>query len=232
MSVRRQPVEGAIGHKHFRFEGSFCPSGAGVVASTTSGAIRGSHFAASHSGTTGIYRLTLKDGLGDTLPFVRLIRAQAQFQAENAYARPTRVEIGAVSESAGTIDLKVYDEALPLEGSATYDPGNLLDGAGATTTVTVTGAALGDFVEVSFSLDLQGITLTGYVSAADTVSVRFQNESGGALDLASGTLRARVKPQSNGAKALRNVTASGVLRRINFELTVATEDIPGDGASG
>jgi len=81
-----------------------------------------------------------------------------------------------------------------LSGSATYDPPSLNDGDGATTTVTVTGAALGDLVEcVSFSLDLQGITVTGYVSAANTVSVRFQNESGGTLDLGSGTLRARVR---------------------------------------
>jgi hypothetical protein len=60
----------------------------------------------------------------------------------------------------------------------------------------VTGAALGDFAEASFSLDLQGITLTAWVSAANTVSVRFQNESGGVLDLASGTLRARVRQAS------------------------------------
>jgi len=78
-------------------------------------------------------------------------------------------------------------------GSATYDPANLLDGAGATTTVTVTGARLGDYAEASFSLDLQGITVTAWVSANDTVSVRFQNETGGAIDLASGTLRARVR---------------------------------------
>ena len=83
--------------------------------------------------------------------------------------------------------------ATALSGSATYDPPNLADGAGATTTVTVTGAALGDFARASFSLDLQGITLTAWVSAADTVSVRFQNESGGAIDLASGTLRAKVE---------------------------------------
>lgn len=75
-------------------------------------------------------------------------------------------------------------------GSATFNPSNLADGAGETTTVTVTDAALGDFAEASFSLDLQGITLTAWVSAANTVSVRFQNESGGPLDLASGTLKA------------------------------------------
>lgn len=80
-----------------------------------------------------------------------------------------------------------------LSGSATFNPASLADGAGTTTTVTVTGAALGDFAEASFSLDLQGITVTAWVSAANTVSVRFQNETGGTLDLASGTLRARVR---------------------------------------
>jgi hypothetical protein len=82
--------------------------------------------------------------------------------------------------------------AAPLTGTAVYDPPNLADGAGVTTTVTVTGALLGDFAQAGFSLDLQGITVTAWVSAANTVSVRFQNESGGAIDLASGTLKARV----------------------------------------
>ncbi len=83
----------------------------------------------------------------------------------------------------------------PINGSATYDPPSLADGAGATTTVAVTGAALGDFAEASFSLDTQGVSVTAWVSAANTVSVRFQNESGGVIDLASGTLRARVRKQ-------------------------------------
>lgn len=84
-----------------------------------------------------------------------------------------------------------------LSGSATFDPPSLASGAGATTTLTVTGAALGDEVtSVSFSLDLQGITVTAWVSAANTVSVRFQNGTAGVLDLASGTLRARVRSAS------------------------------------
>jgi len=79
-----------------------------------------------------------------------------------------------------------------FSASTTYDPPNLTAGTGATTTVALTGAAIGDYVLPSFSLDLQGITLTGYVSAAGTVSVRFQNGTAGAIDLASGTLKVKV----------------------------------------
>jgi hypothetical protein len=80
-----------------------------------------------------------------------------------------------------------------LRGSATYDAASLIDAAGATGTVTVTGAALGDLViGVSFGVDLQGITCTAYVSAANTVSFRLQNESGGTIDLASTTVRVLV----------------------------------------
>lgn len=79
-----------------------------------------------------------------------------------------------------------------LTGSATFNPTNLADGAGETTTVPVTGAAPGERAFATFSNDLSGITLSAWVSSGDTVSVRFQNESGGTIDLASGTLRAYV----------------------------------------
>jgi len=96
-----------------------------------------------------------------------------------------------------------------LTGSATYDAASLVDAAGATTTVTVTGAALGDLVVgVSFGVDLQGITVTAYVSAANTVSVRLQNETGGTLDLASTTIRVVVAPYGSFvAPAALNLTA-------------------------
>ena len=103
---------------------------------------------------------------------------------------------GAVMGEAQTLHAEMagyLGQAFGMFGSKTYDPGSLADGAGETTTVTVTGAALGDFALASFSLDLQGIILSAWVSAADTVSVRFQNESGDTLDLASGTLRAWVR---------------------------------------
>jgi hypothetical protein len=76
-------------------------------------------------------------------------------------------------------------------GSATFDPASMVDGSGQTTSVTVAGANVGDFAEAAFSNALQGITVTAWVSAANTVQVRFQNESGATVDLASGTLWAR-----------------------------------------
>lgn len=86
---------------------------------------------------------------------------------------------------------------ITLTASTTYDPPSLVDGAGTTTTVTVTGAALGDSVSgVSFSLDIQGVILTAWVSATNTVSVRFQNETGSTVDLASGTLKVSVSKLS------------------------------------
>lgn len=97
--------------------------------------------------------------------------------------------------SVPTTDLDGNVVGIDLSASSAYDPPSLADGVGTTTTVAVAGAVLGDFALVSFSLDLQGITVTAYVSAAATVSVRFQNESGGTLDLAAGTLRVKVIKQ-------------------------------------
>lgn len=66
---------------------------------------------------------------------------------------------------------------------------SLADGAGSSTTITVNGVALGDVVlGVAFGVDLSGMTVTAYVSAANTVTVRAQNESAGAVDLASTTV--------------------------------------------
>jgi len=78
-----------------------------------------------------------------------------------------------------------------LSGSAAYDPPSIAAGAQASTTVAVPTAALGDFVQATFSLDLQGIELVAYVSAADTVTALFKNGTAAALDLASGTISVR-----------------------------------------
>jgi hypothetical protein len=73
---------------------------------------------------------------------------------------------------------------------ATLDAGSLVDGAGETDDITIPGVALGDIVlGASLGVDLVGLTVTGYVSAANTVKFRIQNESGSSADLASSTLR-------------------------------------------
>jgi len=82
--------------------------------------------------------------------------------------------------------------ALILNGSKSYNPPNISNNARDSTTVTVTGAVLGDFALASFSLDAQGIVISSYVSAADTVTVIFQNHTGSPVDLGAGTLRAKV----------------------------------------
>ena len=97
-----------------------------------------------------------------------------------------------------------------LFGSATVDVASLVDAAGATSSgITVTGAALGDFVLFSHGVDLAGISATAYVQAADTVEVRFQNESGGTLDLASTTTRVVVIPRANLAEAFNGTVLQG-----------------------
>lgn len=88
-----------------------------------------------------------------------------------------------------TSSITTYKRGTLLTGAATYNPASLPDGDGVTTTVTVTGVALGDYVENStFTQDLQGVTMSAWISATDTVSVRFQNETGGVVDIASGSI--------------------------------------------
>ena len=78
--------------------------------------------------------------------------------------------------------------------SVTWDPANILSNAAASVEVTVPGAVLGDFALASFSLDVADLTLTADVTAANTVTVVLANDSGGAVNLGSGTLRVKVVP--------------------------------------
>lgn len=83
-------------------------------------------------------------------------------------------------------------DTLSFQNSVTWDPASIANGASATTTVTVTNAVVGDFVVAAFSNSLSGLTLTGYVSATNTVTAVLSNTTGGAVDLASGTLTCKV----------------------------------------
>lgn len=82
-----------------------------------------------------------------------------------------------------------------LEETQTWNPGNLVDGSFLAVDVTVTGAALGDFAIASFSLDIVDLQINAAVTAAKTVTVTLYNQTGVAINLASGTLRVRVLKQ-------------------------------------
>jgi hypothetical protein len=97
--------------------------------------------------------------------------------------------------------LKEWWELLPklqtfLIGSETKDFGSIADGNEETEEITVTGAALGDFVLASMSIDVTDLTITASVTAANTVTVVVGNFTGGAIDLGSGTLTVKVFPKS------------------------------------
>jgi hypothetical protein len=87
---------------------------------------------------------------------------------------------------------------IKARATATVDVASLVDAAGATQSITCTGAALGDFVLVSHSLDVQDITVTAYVQSANTVEVRFQNEGAATVDLGSGTVTVLVIDKDSG----------------------------------
>lgn len=79
-----------------------------------------------------------------------------------------------------------------LNGTATIDPASIAAGATATASITVTSAALGDYVIIAPPYSLQGLVATAYVSAADTVTAVLYNPTAAAIDLASGSWKAKV----------------------------------------
>jgi len=76
--------------------------------------------------------------------------------------------------------------------SATWSPGSVPAGGKASTTVTVPGAAMGDFVNRSFDKDLQELQLTADVVSTNLVEVVLGNLTGAAVVMPSGTLRVLV----------------------------------------
>ena len=80
-----------------------------------------------------------------------------------------------------------------IEGELIYNPPSIAASSSITTTISLTGANLGDFASCSFSLSLTGIVATAYVSASDVITIVLFNPTASAIDLASGTLKTRVQ---------------------------------------
>lgn len=72
--------------------------------------------------------------------------------------------------------------------TSSWDVGSIASASKASTTITVSGAALGDFCLVSSSLDVQDLVLDAQVTAANTVTVVLANNTGSALDIGTPTI--------------------------------------------
>jgi hypothetical protein len=156
---------------------------------TATGAVSGSDITASGKVLVGTTRQVVS-GTGSPESSVTAPMGSLYLRTDGASDTTLYVK---TSGSGNTGWQAVYTNVLTT--STTWDVGSLADGAGETKSgITVTGAALGDFVDASLSVDIQGMILTAWVSSANTVAARIQNETGsGPIDLASATLRIRVR---------------------------------------
>lgn len=93
--------------------------------------------------------------------------------------------------TAGSLNLGGATVTDILSASFTWDPGTISAGAVATTTVAVTGAAVGDVVTLAevWRATRQDCVMFAYVSAADTVTVGIYNPTGGNINMTSRTGR-------------------------------------------
>jgi hypothetical protein len=101
-------------------------------------------------------------------------------------------ELFAKFQDGSVVPIALEGQSANLVGSTTWDPGSVAKNDVVEKEVTVTGAALGDFVIASFSLDLAGLDISAYVGAANRVDVILHNGTAGAVDLGSGTLKVLV----------------------------------------
>ena len=78
-----------------------------------------------------------------------------------------------------------------ISATTTWDPASLADGASETkSSITMTGVTVGDVVTAALTTIIASTwRVQACVTAADTVAVTITNNTGGTVDLASGTLR-------------------------------------------
>lgn len=130
--------------------------------------------------------LTIEGGTGTSSGGAVIIRTAATTtQTERARFSSAGVTIGASGTAIASV----------ISATGTLDFPSTNAHSASALTITVTGAAVGDVVALGIPTEAIGTNgvFFGYVSAADTVTVRFCNtDSGPAVDPASGTFRATV----------------------------------------
>lgn len=151
------------------------------------------------TGNGRIY-MTVKDSDGTTLLWNANAFAGVTSPSKISIAFESAIiesEKNLTVEFASFINCKLYSVRGYVPSSlrgrrAVFDPSNLVSGTSESTTVTVTGARVGDVAFAGFGLDLQGVSLSAYVSADDTVTATFSNNTGVDVNLGSSYINAFV----------------------------------------
>lgn len=82
-----------------------------------------------------------------------------------------------------------------LVETTTFDPSSLSDGDAASTTVSISDAGTGGVaVATHDSLGSNDVVVSAHVQSSGTVRVVLVNQTGGSLDIGSGTIRVMVIP--------------------------------------
>lgn len=69
--------------------------------------------------------------------------------------------------------------------TVSVNPASMLTTADSSVAVTVAGASVGDLVLCAPAIDMQEVSYSAYVSAANTVEIVFYNAAAGTIDLAA-----------------------------------------------
>lgn len=111
-----------------------------------------------------------------------------------AFIQGQTANITATATNCHFINVTNTDSILQISGTAkvAYDPPSLENGVQQSTTVTVTGAKLGDNVNVSFDKPLSGTRMWGEVTSSGVVTVYHRNDTGATVDIPSGILSVKL----------------------------------------
>lgn len=106
---------------------------------------------------------------------------------------------GVVVSKPASVPGLIFKDCLgytPLVATQAWTPGAIANLGQAFVAVPVAGAELGDFVEVSASIDLGGTTLKGYVSGSNGTIVVCNNFTGATVTLGAMTIRVKVEKRT------------------------------------
>lgn len=128
---------------------------------------------------------TLSIGTGGLSGSTTAITIGAAAGTASVALQGTVTSSGSVAIGGGSFIAKT------ITTTTTWDPASLADGASETkSSITMTGVAVGDVVTAALTTIIASTwRVQACVTATDTVAVTITNNTGGTVDLASGTLR-------------------------------------------